>query len=209
MKKKNLTIIIVVLLMILIGIFLFVFLSNNKEGFNNKNNEEEIINTDNNRNNSYEMELVPEATDVPAVLDEEVITYTFNEEEEAERVLTADDLKRIAFAIAERFGSYSNQARFGNIIDLKAYMNEEMADWADRYVAKESEKEYTGEYYGITTTALAGEVLTFNEDFASIMVNTRRKEVKGEEETVFDQDIKISFEKTNFDWKVDGIYWQK
>lgn len=209
MKKRNYAIIITVLIMVLIGIFLLIFLSNNKEDVitpNKDNNQQTNILEPEEK--AYEMEKVPESMDIPAVA-EEVVSYNFNSEEEEERLLTAEDLKKMAFAIAERFGSYSNQGKFGNIIDLKVYMNEEMKDWADDYVAEEREKEYSGEYYGITTTALSGEVLTFNNDTADILINTRRKEVSGTEETVFDQDIKISFEKTSSDWKISGAYWQK
>jgi hypothetical protein len=84
-----------------------------------------------------------------------------------------------------------------------------MENWANSYVARESEKEYSGEYYGIITTALSGKVLTFNEYSSEIMINTRRKEITGAEENIFHQDIKIDFEKTNNDWKISGIYWEK
>ncbi len=210
MKKRNYTIIITVLIMVLIAVFLLVFLSNNKETTNRLEEEEnkEQINILKPEEEVYEMEIVPEATGTPAV-SEELVSYSFDDNEEVERMLNAEDLKRIAFAIAERFGSYSNQGKFGNINDLKIYMNEEMENWANNYVTKESEKEYSGEYYGITTTALAGKVSSFNDKDASILISTRRKEVSGTKENIFNQDIKINFKKIDSDWKVSGIYWEK
>jgi len=124
-----------------------------------------------------------------------------------------EDLLRMASAFAERFGSYSNQSDYGNIRDLKIFMSSTMQDWADSFIdqarAKKSESSI---YYGITTKAIAQEVIKFDEDLgqAEVLVKTQRREAIGttSNTTVFYQDIVIKFVRQKGIWKVDGAYWR-
>jgi len=155
-----------------------------------------------------ETEPAPKNIDEPANQEDPVV-YSFNpEEEEEQRETSKEELKQIAFAISERFGSYSNEGNFGNISDLKIYMTDSMKNWADSYISESQAEGYSGDYYGITTTALVGEVLEFNEDEASFLITTSRREVKDNQEEVFNQDIIINFNKIGDEWKVHEAYWQ-
>jgi len=155
-----------------------------------------------------ETEPAPKNIDEPANQEDPVV-YSFNpEEEEEQRETSKEELKQIAFAISERFGSYSNEGNFGNISDLKIYMTDSMKNWADSYISESQAEGYSGDYYGITTTALVGEVLEFNEDDASFLITTSRREVKDNQEEVFNQDIIINFNKIGDEWKVHEAYWQ-
>ncbi|HKK54484.1 MAG TPA: hypothetical protein VJ926_03115 [Patescibacteria group bacterium] len=205
-KKTKITIAVVVILLVLIGVFLVLNNLNktNPEVPKDANKETEIE-TENEIND--ETEPAPENTQIPAN-QEEPMVYRFDEEEEAQRETSKEDLKQMAFAISERFGSYSNEGNFGNINDLKIYMTDSMKLWADNYIEEQSEKEYIGNYYGITTTALVGEVTEFNDDSASVIVTTKRKEVKDQQENVYNQDIIINFNKVGDEYKVDDAYWQ-
>ncbi|MEK7098118.1 MAG: hypothetical protein AAB906_04695, partial [Patescibacteria group bacterium] len=51
-----------------------------------------------------------------------------------------DDLKRLALSFAERFGSFSNQAGYQHIKDLKIFMSSSMGEWADQYIQDEISK---------------------------------------------------------------------
>ncbi len=155
-----------------------------------------------------ETEPAPKNIDEPANQEDPVV-YSFNpEEEEEQRETSKEELKQIAFAISERFGSYSNEGNFGNISDLKIYMTDSMKNWADSYISESQAEGYSGDYYGITTTALVGEVLEFNEDDASFLITTSRREVKDNQEEVFNQDIIINFNKIGDEWKVHEAYWK-
>jgi|AntRauTorcE11897_2_1112592.scaffolds.fasta_scaffold23441_2 hypothetical protein len=203
-KKTKIIIAILVILLVLLGVFLvFINLQNsNQEEPRDVNEELEIKNE-----LEQETKPAPKNTQEPANQEEPTV-YSFDEEEEAQRETSEEDLKQIAFAISERFGSYSNEGKFGNISDLKIYMTNSMKSWADNYIEEQSEIEYSGIYYGITTTALVGQVTEFNNESASATVTTKRKEVKDNQESIFNQDIIINFNKVGDEYKVDGAYWQ-
>jgi uncharacterized protein YxeA len=203
-KKTKIIIAIIVILLVLVGIFLVL---------NNLNNEDQNEPSETNNETEIETETEQETEPAPENIEkpanqEEPTVYRFDAKEEAQRETSKEDLKQMAFAISERFGSYSNAGNFGNISDLKIYMTDSMKSWADNYIEEQSENEYSGSYYGITTTALVGEVTEFNSDSASVIVNTKRKEVKDKSENVFNQKIIINFNKVGDEYKVNGAYWQ-
>jgi hypothetical protein len=126
--------------------------------------------------------------------------------------ITADDLKRMAASFAERFGSYSNQANYGNIKDLKIFMSSSMKEWADDYIQKEIAKNADKSiYYGTTTKAAGTEVISFNETagVAEILVNTQRRTASGvmNNAETSQQDILIKYVKEKGAWKVNSAKW--
>ena len=123
------------------------------------------------------------------------------------------DLSRMAGSFAERFGSYSNQSNFSNIVDLKIFMSRRMKTWVDSFVTEQQKTVQSDIYYGIITQAVGDEVLDIDDHAgqASIMVKTRRREATGSINNVsrvFDQAIIISFIKESGAWKVDSANWQ-
>ena len=202
-KKTKIIIAIALILLVLAVIFIVINYNSTEQNQNNQVNES----SDNQNNTEPETEPAPVNTQKP-VNEAEPVIYSFNENEEAQREMTQEDLKQMAFAISERFGSYSNEGNFGNISDLKIYMTESMKTWAENYIAEQSQDSYSGTYYGITSTALVGEILSFNEEEASIKVTTKRREVENNTENVFNQDIIINFKKVGDEYKVNGAYWQ-
>ncbi len=123
------------------------------------------------------------------------------------------DLMRMAASFAERFGSYSNQSNFSNILDLKMFMSQRMKTWADTYVLEHRyDKQQLDIYYGITTKAIGKEILTYDDDIgrASVLVHTRRREATGltsNASEVFSQDVTIKFIMENSAWKIDSAFW--
>jgi hypothetical protein len=202
-KKTKIIIAIIIVLLVLLGIFLIINNLNNRQVEPTNISEDPVVED----SEPVETAPAPENTDKPAN-QEEPIVYRFDEKEEALRETNKEDLKQMAFAISERFGSYSNEGNFGNISDLKIYMTSSMKTWADNYIKEQSETEYSGIYYGITTTALVGEVTEFDSNSASVTVTTKRKEIKDNEESVFNQDIIINFNKVGDEYKVNSAYWQ-
>lgn len=124
-----------------------------------------------------------------------------------------EDLKRLAASFTERFGSFSNQAGYQNIKDLKIFMSSSMADWADRYITDEIAKNTSKTiYYGISTKAVATKMedLDLENGTAKISVSTQRTEATGSTSntTRFAQNIMINLVKEKGAWKVDSANWQ-
>ncbi|HQC50143.1 MAG: hypothetical protein ACOX0H_03020 [Patescibacteria group bacterium] len=133
---------------------------------------------------------------------------------EGEHKTDENDLIKTSQAFAERFGSYSNYSNYSNFTDLKLFMTEEMKVWADAYVEDlRTKSQNDGEYFGITTTALTSEVLSYDDSAgqARIMVNTQRRESTSQvnEGQAYFQKIEITLKKVNDSWLVDKAYWQK
>lgn len=124
------------------------------------------------------------------------------------------DLLRMAGSFTERFGSFSNQSNYSNILDLKIFMSEKMKKWADNYIAEQRERGIKQDiYYGIITKHISKELKEFDEDLgqASVLVSTRRREATistSNISNVFNQDIEINFIKERQVWRVDSAYWQ-
>jgi hypothetical protein len=119
----------------------------------------------------------------------------------------------VARSFAERFGSFSNQSDFENIIDLHPFMTAKMRVWADDYVEKtRGTTQAAAVYYGITTRALGSEILKQDAASAVIQVNTSRREIGGNlgETKEYLQNIELTLVKEAGDfWKVDKAEWQK
>lgn len=122
------------------------------------------------------------------------------------------DLKKLASSFAERFGSYSNHSQYDNLKDLKLFMSEDMNSWAENYIDEQLQKDYSGEYYGISTKAVSSKIDNFDksEGEAKVTVQTQRIESEGgkDKEKVIYQDIVIDFIKEGGKWKVDEAKWK-
>ena len=128
--------------------------------------------------------------------------------------VTDGDLKIIAMAFAERFGSFSNQNNYSHLKDLKVFMSTKMQQWADSYIAKaQAETTSNTIYQGMTTKAVSSKVegsINNVSREAKVVVTTQRREATGtaNNATTYYQDLAINFVKENTTWKVDGAFWQ-
>ncbi len=131
----------------------------------------------------------------------------------AKSEITEEELKRLAASFAERFGSFSNQSPYANILDLKIFMTEKMQAWADKYIEDiNAKKADMSIYYGITTKAVSTETKKYEQDSsqAEILVKTQRRKAiaTANNITTSYEDILIELVKNKGAWKVDGAYWQ-
>jgi len=127
---------------------------------------------------------------------------------------TEDDLKRLSSSFVERYGSYSNQAGYDNIRDLKIFMSRDMQGWADDFINERiQQKTDTTIYYGITTKAVVVETQNFDEyaTSAKFLVKTQRKESIGDTTNArrFQQNAEVAIVKENGVWKVDRVNWEE
>jgi hypothetical protein len=126
----------------------------------------------------------------------------------------ADDqvaMVRLANLFTERFGSYSSEAEFQNIIDLKKFMTAKMQSWADTYVAAQKETlDSQSTFISITAKVLSTTVNSFSETKSEVRSTTSRTEeganINGTR--TYNQDIVLQLLKQDNDWKVDSAFWQ-
>jgi len=123
------------------------------------------------------------------------------------------EILRLAASFAERFGTYSNQSNFSNILGLKMFMSRRMKSWVDSYIREHRQAQMDNSiYYSITTKAVSRELKEYDDNLnkAVVLVKTRRREAGGSAGNVsdtFSQDILINFIKENNIWKVDSANW--
>ncbi|RJR30727.1 hypothetical protein C4569_04105 [Candidatus Parcubacteria bacterium] len=130
--------------------------------------------------------------------------------ETAEEAQKQSNLSALALNFAEKYGSYSSQSGFQNLLDLKYMMTQEMTVKTDSYIMAASKNMDVNRYNGYSTKALSINILSENENQASLKVKTQRSEYQGNlsQPRVFYQDLLINFIKKDGAWKVHNAIWQ-
>lgn len=123
-------------------------------------------------------------------------------------------LATIAQSFAERFGSYSNQNNFANILNLQDLMSDKLKAWSDKYMAEERAKNLdTTTYHGVTTKSISYQTIDFQADkSAEFLINTQRVESTDTPTNVantYYQEITIKLIKEKGNWKVDEAKWKE
>ena len=185
----------------LILLFLFLWLSSGDR-------TPTVVNTSNVPANAPAGGLnVPEGT---VRMDVTQATEPVRTAEEATAPDVRTNLKRIAAAFAERYGSYSNQGDYRNLEELRSLMTDRLARETTEFVTRSrAEGIQSPEYTGITTRALVTNVVLFNEDAgtADVTVNTQREEITSAGARIYYQKINLDFVQVGNLWKVDSIEW--
>lgn len=117
-------------------------------------------------------------------------------------------LRRTSMLFAEKWGSYSNQGDFSNILDLKYLMTQNLKNYADQYVAGQNKNQDTI-YKGFTTRSLVVSFSLFDEakGLANTVVTTQREETTGNASIVYRQNLNLNFIKEKGEWKIDSAIW--
>lgn len=120
-------------------------------------------------------------------------------------------VRRIAAAFAERYGSYSNQGDFENLLDLRAYMTAAFAARTEAVVAENRAKPRPAEYFGVTSRAISTDVQLLDENAgrATVVIKAQRRETGSTagSERVYYQDLTLTFLNVDGAWKVDTAAW--
>ena len=204
MGRKILAILIVTIgLAVIIGLVWFIFL-NNSLGVDI--NQEQVVAPDDIASDAPSIITGQELTPTTPV----VSTYKIDT---SLRETGVEDLKMIAAAFAERFGSYSNHSNYSNIVDLQLFMTPAMQDWSKTYIDRLRSENPSTSYYGISTYALSSQVISYDEKLgrARIMVVSQRKENSDDlsQEKLLVQNIAIDLVKLDERWFLSGAFWQK
>ncbi len=145
--------------------------------------------------------------EIPAVPEEEITPQPREPTPEEKLALLKNELKLKARNFAERYGSFSTDARFANLYELKNEMTNRFWRETENYIS-EKEKEEIKEFYGITTKVLNVEEIIFSEEEVNYLISCQRIETKGTAEKVFYQNLELKMIKENGEWKVDSVKWQ-
>jgi hypothetical protein len=120
-------------------------------------------------------------------------------------------LRRLAMAFAERYGSYSNESDFENLLDLQALMTQSMAAQTESFVQNARASFDAGDgYAGTVTRALTAELDGYSESAqqVSVTVKTQRRDSTGSGEgRVYYQELVIDFVKDGDSWKASQANW--
>ena len=116
-------------------------------------------------------------------------------------------LERVARFFTERFGSYSSDANFQNVVDLKEYMTDKMQIWADDYVRVQRSSGVPDLFTSITTRVLSVPEFSIDGNRATIRFTTQRVEEAAVSDTYY-QEIDLTFTKVDGEWLADSVSWQ-
>lgn len=124
-------------------------------------------------------------------------------------VPTDASIKAFASAFVEQFGSYSNQASFGNIVALKPQMTTSFASWADGYVAEQRAKYPTAATYsGVTTRVLSVKLSAgaANAGTRTATVQTQQEIINGSQKEMVYKAMEVTLVYDG-EWLVDSASW--
>lgn len=205
-NRKSLGILIIVLGILILALVIYLFIFNKEKPAPEINEEVErpII------------QPLPENEDVepdPSITPgDKPREGVYDISSEPEHKTNETDLINVAKAFAERFGSYSNYSNYSNFSDLQIFMTSKMRDWAENYVADlRKSSQAADEYFGVTTKAISGKILNYQEGSEAMVLVTVQRRESGSDVNAgqsYIQDIEITVNNINGSWLVDSAYWQ-
>lgn len=130
------------------------------------------------------------------------------EVERETRIETAS-LQTLAKTFAERYGSFSTEANFQNLVDVMPLMADGLADATESFIAT---AEAPSEFYSVNTKVITVTVDSLDEEAgtATVSLTTQREEAIGgpQNTSVKFQDIILDFVFDSGSWKVSSANWQ-
>lgn len=117
-------------------------------------------------------------------------------------------VERLAKLFTERFGSYSTDAQYQNILDLRPYMTNKMRVWAEDYVTVQIARGDEATLNRIVTIVVSTQEQSIAGTRVSMRLTTQRVESGVTEESYY-QEIELDFIKGDEGWLVDSATWQE
>jgi hypothetical protein len=189
-RKTRLTVIgLIALVFLLLLLWLFWFLLKSE-----KTTEVEPV--------QQETQTIDETSTVPSIKEQQL-------KQEQDMRNQSSGAISVAKMFVERYGSYSNEANFQNLIDVLPLMTVSFAAETNELIAKSKSPET---YYGVTTRVLTVNVEKIDEEkgTALIKVNTQREIAKDSPQntTIETQEILLKLVRLEGIWKVESAVWQ-
>ncbi|NCP17351.1 hypothetical protein CO134_00040 [Candidatus Kuenenbacteria bacterium CG_4_9_14_3_um_filter_39_14] len=126
--------------------------------------------------------------------------------------LTAEEQDKAAIINTVKFfvgmlGTYSPDAKFQNITDLKSMMTNKMMDWADEFV-RNNLPNIENQSESVTTTVFKTEISSYSSQSAKVTANTRRDKINQEGQKLISQEAEVELIKIGEKWLVDKVAWK-
>ncbi|MFA5211211.1 MAG: hypothetical protein WC414_01760 [Patescibacteria group bacterium] len=196
-NKKNLLILLIIFLLVSLLIFFFVFFDKNKENNNVNNNQ------DNQNNNSIDLKN-PETEQIQKIGEDNMNKIMESIPYDSEELY----VKQLAIIFAERYNTYSNQNNNVHLSDLQSLITDSMRLWIENNALV-----YNEEYEGVTSQVLSSEILSYNEESATVILDINQT-IQKEDAKILkiekkQRSAKVELKKINEKWLVNGFYWQE
>ncbi len=117
------------------------------------------------------------------------------------------EMQNLARFFIEMLGSYSSDAKFQNVIDLKPIMTFKMQSWADSFIVRNLEN-FENQDERITTSVFKSEILSYESRYARVLFETRREKIENGETEIYNQDAEVKLVKIGDEWLVDSVEWK-
>ena len=154
------------------------------------------------------VEVVVEETQEDVIPDRPTISEKELETEREVRTTSADVVS-LSKSFVTRYGSYSNEADFGNLTDVLPLMSASFASETEAFIQTAVAPE---ESYGVTTSIITVTVDSQNTETgeAQVTIMTQREEAIGSTQntSVKYQEVVLTFVMEDGAWKVDSANWQ-
>ncbi len=144
--------------------------------------------------------------ELPVEDDELSISEIENEREQKERAESSDVIA-LSKTFVERYGSYSNEAHFANMIDVLPLMTDRFRAETGVFIKTAVVPEG---YYGVSTSVVIVDVVEEGVLTAEVLVTTQREESidSPRNTTVKFQEISLTMIKESGSWYIDSANWQ-
>ena len=158
-----------------------------------------------------ETEIGPTETTTEEEVDDVIPSNPTISEEAVEREREtrngSSDVISLSKSFVERYGSYSNEAEFANLVDVLPLMSDSFASETEDFIESAVAPE---EYYGVSTQIVTVSVLSQSESQATVLLTTQREEANGSPQntSVYYQDIELVFVKEGGEWRVNSATWR-
>lgn len=128
--------------------------------------------------------------------------------EQVQRAVASPTVNARIFA--ERFGSFSSQASFGNVSDVENIVTPALYSRLQALVASGA-NEPAENFYSISTRVINTEVTSQTEGSATIVVGTQRTEAIGSPSNTLNrmQDLTLSLQLSGNTWLVNDYEWSE
>ncbi|MDD5040018.1 MAG: hypothetical protein PHY34_02605 [Patescibacteria group bacterium] len=114
-------------------------------------------------------------------------------------------LVRLANFFTERYGSYSSEAKYQNILDLRPYMTATMQSVSEDFIRVQLARGETA-FASVFTKVVSTKDVEIAGTRANVVLSTQRAE-QGTAKGTYYQDIELQFLKEGNSWLVDEATW--
>ncbi len=181
---------IIILFILAVSIFLFV---RGKQKNDLSSNAQPTSTTSN--NNSSGQITQPGATVIPAGTPVKPLTA-----EELEK----NSVEQIAKIVVERYGTYSTDNEFQNILEVKTLVTPAL--WTKISAAMKTKNTNTA-FFGVTTKVASTQISDWSGDAATVVLKTVRTENKNGSIKNMYQDVTVGMKKIESVWLANTLTW--